>query len=288
MAVRKSMGINAFFRDELGASLANSRWSWGGVDERNRRVYLRLWRSEIRDEANQRDIQLLRKDSSNTGRPGWAERTRHIELIRSGYAGFGVLCVKESPEAGVILDFDSEELVVLGPITESESCVRAEIVGTVTPAQLQAESQGSETLPGDLMALATQPGLSATTRAALVDARIGQGAFRRQMLKAWGGCAVSGCAVTNVLRASHAKPWRQSNNQERLDPNNGLILTATLDALFDAGLIAFNDRAEMLISTALSAKDRTLLGLPGMLRKRPNAKQSEYLEYHREHVFRPA
>ncbi|WP_245431366.1 HNH endonuclease signature motif containing protein, partial [Rhodoplanes roseus] len=42
---------------------------------------------------------------------------------------------------------------------------------------------------------------------------------------------MTGCEVEDVLRASHIKPWRDASDQERLDPRNGLLLSATLDAL---------------------------------------------------------
>ena len=58
-----------------------------------------------------------------------------------------------------------------------------------------------------------------TTRQRLVEARLGQGRFRRQVLEKWHRrCVVSGCTLEDILRASHIKPWRESNNDERLDP----------------------------------------------------------------------
>ncbi|MGO7165362.1 HNH endonuclease, partial [Rhizobium johnstonii] len=63
------------------------------------------------------------------------------------------------------------------------------------------------------------------------------------MLAQWHGrCAVTSCNLPAVLRASHIVPWREASNAERLDPENGLPLVATLDALFDVGLISFDDQ----------------------------------------------
>ncbi len=79
-----------------------------------------------------------------------------------------------------------------------------------------------------------------TTRKCLIDARLGQGQFRVDVEKLWrGACGVTGCRISAVLRASHIKPWSQSNNKERLDPENGILLAAHIDALFDRGLITF-------------------------------------------------
>jgi hypothetical protein len=128
--------------------------------------------------------------------------------------------------------------------------------------------------------------ISSTTRAALIDARLGQGRFRQELLQRWSeACAVTGCRVGAVLRASHCKPWRESNNFERLDSNNGLILSANLDALFDAGLISFDDEGAMLMASALSEPERAQLGLPAGLRRRPDPKLMEYLGFHRARVF---
>jgi hypothetical protein len=124
-----------------------------------------------------------------------------------------------------------------------------------------------------------------TTRKALVDARLGQGAFRDALIQLWGGCcAVTGCAITEILRASHVNPWRESTNKERLDAQNGLLLGAHLDALFDAGLIGFDGGGSMLISERVSRGDRLQLRLGGRLRTTPSDGLKRYLAYHRKHV----
>lgn len=117
----------------------------------------------------------------------------------------------------------------------------------------------------------------------LTEARRGQGKYRGEMLALWGGrCAATGCAVLPVIRASHAKAWRDSSDRERLDPNNGLPLTANLDALFDRGLIGFNDAGQMLLSHELGDANLDLLDLPVQLRQRPTETQAYYLRDHRE------
>jgi hypothetical protein len=79
-----------------------------------------------------------------------------------------------------------------------------------------------------------------TTKQALIDARRGQGNFRDQLMARWdNSCAVTGCNQPQVLRASHIKPWKKCSNAERLNPYNGLLLSANLDALFDRGLVSF-------------------------------------------------
>ncbi|MBN0787902.1 HNH endonuclease, partial [Pseudomonas aeruginosa] len=77
----------------------------------------------------------------------------------------------------------------------------------------------------------------------LVRQRVGQARYRDALLTYWGGaCAVTGVAVTEALRASHAKPWAEcADDAERLDAFNGFLLVANLDALFDRFLISFDD-----------------------------------------------
>jgi HNH endonuclease len=129
---------------------------------------------------------------------------------------------------------------------------------------------GSDALdiPDDLSKIETEIA-NETTRVALIDARLGQGKFRDDLFELWGGCAVSGCKVSELLRASHVKPWRKCTNKERLDPHNGLLLGAHLDALFDAGLISFDDNGSMLVSVEISGADRDELRLGRRLRKSP-------------------
>jgi predicted restriction endonuclease len=163
----------------------------------------------------------------------------------------------------------------------------AERFSVLTPDQWNAIVSASEqsAADADIEQIRKRIDLSPTGREALVQARRGQGRFRQDLLKYWRGCAVVGSTIQSILRASHIKPWRESADGERLDPANGLLLTANLDALFNDGLISFNDHGGMLISLRLRRSDRSLLQLGGKLRKGPVARQIGYLTYHRERVF---
>lgn len=130
-------------------------------------------------------------------------------------------------------------------------------------------------------------GLSETERTAIVRARIGQGPFRKELERYWRTCAVTGTATRAALRASHIKPWRKSDNSERLDPFNGLLLIANLDALFDKGLITFSASGELLCSRAVPIAERPRLGLSrGMRLRKVDRLHKSYLAYHRKDVFR--
>jgi hypothetical protein len=122
---------------------------------------------------------------------------------------------------------------------------------------------------------------SATEREALSQARIGQGAFRMALMKYWGSCAVTGVSEPTVLRASHIKPWRTSSNHERLDPFNGLLLAAHIDALFDVGLITFEMEGQIRLSPLLAEADLQQLGIvPTMRLRLVAAEHQTYMKFH--------
>ena len=123
----------------------------------------------------------------------------------------------------------------------------------------------------------------------LVRQRIGQQKFREAMLTYWGGaCAVTGLALPDVLRASHAKPWAEcGSDAERLDVFNGFLLTANLDALFDRFLISFDTQGRLLVSETLSNTDIHLLGIsPNMALRWLAPEHQSYLQFHRERLSR--
>ena len=122
-----------------------------------------------------------------------------------------------------------------------------------------------------------------TTMQAQITVRLGQGEFGSEVRELWNHrCAVTGSSTMSALEASHIKPWADSTDDERLDPNNGLLLTANLHKLFDAGLISFEDSGKMLVSSKLSQSEREIFGVVGKkLSKKPSAETAKYLAYHR-------
>lgn len=93
--------------------------------------------------------------------------------------------------------------------------------------------------------------LTLTQRLQLAKARIGQGLFRKRVIVLDGACRVTGVTDTRVLVASHIKPWREASNAERLDGNNGILLSPHVDALFDEELLSFEDDGRMLVHPSL-------------------------------------
>ncbi|WP_415404061.1 HNH endonuclease [Tateyamaria sp. SN3-11] len=122
-----------------------------------------------------------------------------------------------------------------------------------------------------------------TERERLQAARIGQGEFRDALLISWqNACPVTGVDHIALLRASHIKPWRDASNAERLNPFNGLLLCAHIDALFDRNLIAFDDDGLIRISSLVSTDNRARLGLdPGFRISGLDARHLFFLAHHR-------
>ncbi len=132
------------------------------------------------------------------------------------------------------------------------------------------------------------PAFTKTEKETLIKARVGQGTYRNQLIKKFNGtCIVTGLQLKQVLTASHIKPWCVCNNSERVDVENGLLLSATYDRLFDSGLISFDKKGQMMISSIIPAHDANILQL------KPNAifnigynnNMDKYIEYHNKYIF---
>lgn len=125
--------------------------------------------------------------------------------------------------------------------------------------------------------------ITVTERSLLVQARVGQGAYRQSLMQYWNGqCAVTACPVAEVLIASHIKPWSESENGERLDPFNGLLLIATLDKLFDRGLISFSDDGNLLYDQVIELHLEKLGINETTCLRHMNERHKQYLENHRQ------
>lgn len=131
-------------------------------------------------------------------------------------------------------------------------------------------------------------GISATEKSQLVMSRIGQGKFRQNVMLVESKCRVTGVSDTRFLIASHIKPWRSSANGERLDGENGLMLTPNVDLLFDRGLISFADDGKLLISPVVGNSTLSQLGIRNEHELNVGGftdGQQRYLAYHRREIF---
>lgn len=127
-----------------------------------------------------------------------------------------------------------------------------------------------------------------TMKEIIVKARIGQGLYRSKLMKKYDSkCMVTGINHPKLLVASHIKPWSVCSNVERIDENNGLLLSSNIDKLFDCGLITFKDDGEMKVSKFVGSNNEHILNIFDGLKV--NLKASiellRYLEYHRDILF---
>lgn len=132
------------------------------------------------------------------------------------------------------------------------------------------------------------PNLSQTEKNQIVAARIGQGLFRRNLIYECVICPITGVNDSRFLIASHIKPWRISNNQERLDAKNGLLFTPTYDKLFDKGFITFTNDRRIIVSTLISDENRGRLNLINNTQYPllPIDGREDFLNYHRDNLFK--
>lgn len=125
-----------------------------------------------------------------------------------------------------------------------------------------------------------KPGV--TERKGLVTSRVGQGYYRQQIIALWEGrCPVSGVTIMPLLIASHIVPWSQSNDEEKLDVNNGILLSPNFDALFNRHLISFENDGSILISDKVTQEDREALGVVESIRIPVSEGMTPYLARHR-------
>ena len=123
--------------------------------------------------------------------------------------------------------------------------------------------------------------LSKAEQDIIAKARIGQGEFRGRLLARDKVCKVCGLENRRLLVASHIKPWSKcETTAEKWDENNGLLLCAIHDALFDKGLITFDENGDIQISNSLSEGDQKRLNLCTDLHIDMNDQMKEYLNWH--------
>lgn len=151
---------------------------------------------------------------------------------------------------------------------------RREVMLGAVEKQIESQIQGAANI-------------ESTVKEQLVMARRGQGKFRENVAKFEHRCRITGVSDDRFLTASHIKPWRSSTNQERLDGENGLLLSPNVDHLFDRGFISFQDTGILLVSPAVDRDTVHRLGIPTEEHNsgRFTENQKHYLAYHRREVF---
>lgn len=125
-----------------------------------------------------------------------------------------------------------------------------------------------------------------TEKQALVKIRLGHSKLRDEVIKNKYKCEICGLSYNKLLVASHIKPWSKSDDSEKLDFENILLLCSMHDALFDKGLISFDDNGKILISRELGEEEKALVNINEDSCIDINSqKQKDYLKYHRKNIF---
>ena len=101
------------------------------------------------------------------------------------------------------------------------------------------------------------------------------------------------CRITKVenpihLVASHCKPWRDSTNEERVNGENGLLLTPSIDHLLDRGFIGFEDSGTLIISPVAHRPSLRRMGVDTERIVTVGAfteGQRQFLDFHRNSVL---
>jgi putative restriction endonuclease len=126
-----------------------------------------------------------------------------------------------------------------------------------------------------------------------VKTRVNQSVFRQMILANYSTkCAITGIDIPELLLASHIVPWSK-NEEHRLNPENGICLSALYDKAFDKGIIGVNQNYQIVLSSSLKKKKNTdfyqnhfapinNLKITSPIKYLPKI---EFLEYHMDTIF---
>lgn len=128
-----------------------------------------------------------------------------------------------------------------------------------------------------------------TERIVKSKARVGQGKFRNKLLKEFNKtCPITKIDEQKLLIAAHIKPWSHSNDKEKLNSKNGLLLSPLFDKLFDKniGLITFTQDKRIILSKKLK-KNKYRIGVKNgaIISSLQTQGREEFLSYHQEFIF---
>lgn len=195
-------------------------------------------------------------------------------------------------------DGTGRQAVYLAAIPDALGHIVAERIGFLVPVGQVAETGSGSNVEIELPGIdewerleerkIESSELPQTERAALIKSRLGQGRFKTNVSRFETRCRVTQVSNPVHLIASHIKPWRESNNEERLAAGNGLLLTPSIDHLFDRGFISFADSGKTLISPIADTDSLRRMGVdPGNPPRVGgfNSDQKYFLQHHRESIF---
>lgn len=203
---------------------------------------------------------------------------RYAPLQRDGRGNQGVYLTAVSAH------FMEALAGLIGP--EAIDLLRMTVAAESLGSYGQGVSEWEEHLQDEI---SSNTDLSETEKQQIILARRGQGQFRKNVQQLERSCRVTRVDRQEHLRASHCKPWRDCKSvDDRLNGENGLLLTPTIDHLFDRGFISFEDDGELLISPVAHRPSLARMGVPVEERVNVGAfseGQRQFLEFHRDFVL---
>ncbi len=163
---------------------------------------------------------------------------------------------------------------------------------TLLIAQLRKQSDVEKVAELDVTEQEGLQDFTGETKRVMTEQRIKQHFFRRAVLSSYRGrCCLSGLSDVRLLMASHIVPW-SDDKANRLNPSNGLCLSAIHDKAFDRGLITLSDEFEVMLSDQLKRNDdafvaQIFLPLEGRKIELPEKfiPSTAFLSRHRNEIF---
>jgi putative restriction endonuclease len=128
--------------------------------------------------------------------------------------------------------------------------------------------------------------LDRTEKELIIKARLGQSTFKKALLKKEIKCKICGVSDSRFLIASHIKRWSVSNNEERLDANNGFLFCPNHDSLFDKGYISFDENGQIMISPSIDEITKVFMNISDSNKIDLTDQQLVYIKWHRENLYR--
>jgi hypothetical protein len=184
---------------------------------------------------------------------------------------------------------DGNQSVYLAAVPEAMATTLRRLLGSQAD---HAERRIKESFGPDFLddieegRLQQRADLGPVEKETFIRARRGQGRYRQDLERVETGCRLTGLIDRRHVRATHIKPWRVSDDREKLDPNNGLLLSPHIDHLFSRGYLSFTDEGDLLVSKFLNPVVLSTWGLKMAIKRKPfGAEQCVYLSYHRNNVF---
>lgn len=253
--------------DKLGAIIGSNHPVLGGC--------LDIWRVDSEDKLH--ELYEFTKAQQQMGEAGLFKGTDSPSYWRNGFYSSAVKAYAQF----VALRHREYQMLTAFESTSDGAFLTSKLVSI--------EFNCEPLFLDDMIAVSSREGRDVI---GLVKSRQNQDVFRKMILDIYNGsCCVTGLTVPEVLRSSHIIPWAE-NSETRMNPENGLCLSATYDAAFDKHLISFDEDYRMILAPSLDeyCENRAF---QESFKKKKGCKMAlpskffpsqEFLANHREHL----